>query len=308
MVYNKMNEVFVFIKKLRKGRNAMDKLAGKDIEKYYFRKRAVRIFALLSAVVCAVLFSAALVLEFDTDKGIYAQDAVFAPLAETAAAVCSLAAVIMCIFIPKEKETENLFPEENRYDFYFRFDPLPVKAARYVTALVIFLESLADFVMVSLAENYLFSPWFEIVRLVLAFALALYFVPELADMSAGFLGKAHLYCGSVGCLWFFFTVIKSYFDMSLPISSHYRSAEHLCVILCLLGILFDIKLRTGALSIKRRLAFLSVGFIVSFGFNFGRLVMLLFGKNPSFFDTVTMIYCLTLSVYFGARLLFYTEE
>jgi len=72
--------------------------------------------------------------------------------------------------------------------------------------------------------------------------------------------------------------------------------------------MFDIKLRTGALSIKRRLAFLSVGFIVSFGFNFGRLVMLLFGKNPSFFDTVIMIYCLAFSVYFGARLLFYTEE
>ncbi|MBQ9691764.1 MAG: hypothetical protein IJV70_01245 [Clostridia bacterium] len=286
----------------------MNKLAGKDIENHYFRKRAVRMFALLSAVVCAVIFSAALVLEFDTEKGVYAQNAVFAPLAETAAVLCSLAAAIMCVFIPKEKETEYLFPEENRYDFYFRFDPLPVKAVRYVTALVIFLESLADFVMVSLEGNYLFSPWFEILRLVLAFALALYFVPELADMGGGFFGKAHLYCGSVGCLWFFFTVIKCYFDMSLPIPSHYRIAEHICLILCLLGIMFDIKLRTGALSIKRRLAFLSVGFIVSFGFNFGRLVMLLFGKNPSFFDTVIMIYCLAFSVYFGARLLFYTEE
>ena len=95
----------LYLSKLRKGRIAMNKLAGKDIENHYFRKRAVRMFALLSAVVCAVIFSAALVLEFDTEKGVYAQNAVFAPLAETAAVLCSLAAAIMCVFIPKEKET-----------------------------------------------------------------------------------------------------------------------------------------------------------------------------------------------------------
>ena len=287
----------------------MDKLAGKDIEKHYFQKRAVRIFALISALICAILFSVALVLEFDSEKGVYAQKAVFAPLAEGAAVICSLVAVVMCaIIIPKEKDEEHIFPEENRYDFYFRFDPLPVKAVRYITALVIFLESLADFVIVSLSESYLFSPWFEIVRLILAFALALYFVPELADMSKGFFGKAHLYCGSVGCIWFFFTVIKCYFDMGMPIQSHYRIADHLCIILCLIGIVFDIKLRTGARSIKRRLAFLSVGFIAGFSFNFGRLIMLLFGKGPSFFEMLTMVYGLILSLYFGVRLLFYTEE
>lgn len=287
----------------------MDKLAGKDIEKYYFRKRAVRIFALISAVVCAVLFSIALVSEFDTAKGVYAQNAIFAPIAETAVVVCSFAALIMCaVIVPREKETEHLFPEENRYDFYFRFDPLPVKAVRYITALIIFLQSLADFVMVALSESYLFSPWFEIVRLLLAFALALYFVPELTDMSAGFLGKAHLYCGTVGCFWFFFTVIKCYFDMSFPIPSHYRITEHLCVIFCLLGVLFDIKLRTGAGSIRSRLAFLSIGFILSFSFSFGRMVLLLFGKPLSFFEVVIAVYTLILSIYFGARLIFYTEE
>lgn len=292
----------------RRGR-VMDKIKGKDIEKFYFQKRSVRIFALFSGLICAALFSIATVAELELEKGVYSQSAVFAPIAEIACVLLCFASAVLCfILVPKEKESESLFPEENRYHFYFRFDPVPLKAVRYVTALVIFLEGMADFIIIfSGAERYILPPVLEVVRLLAAFALTLYFVPEIADISEAFFGKIHLYCGSAGVLWFFITIIREYFATDTPFSSSYRIMEQIVLVTCLLGLIFDIKLRTGAFSVKRRLAFLSVGFIAGFGFNFARVMMMLFGKMPSASDMVLLFVELAISIYFGAKLVFYSD-
>ena len=76
----------------------------------------------------------------------------------------------------------------------------------------------------------------------------------------------------------------------------------------MIALLFELKLKTGVHAIKRRLAFLSVGFIIGFSFGFGQIVMMVLGKAPSFSNIASAVIVLAISSYFGIKLAFYSED
>lgn len=284
----------------------MSDILEKDTKNCNSRKRAVCIFALISGVICAVICCLAMAFEFEAESKLFKPDAVFAIIYEILCVLCSFVAIILCaFFIPKRTEAESPCSEEENGDFYFRNDYAPVKAVRYTAAGLVFIASLADFIVIfSNPRVQVLPPILEIARLLAAFALVLYFLPEISDMIEDFFGKVHLYCGLFGLLWFFFTVLREYFRMDVPIASHYRMLGHMALIICMVALLFELKLKTGALTIKRRLAFLSVGFILGFSFGFGQIVMMVLGKAPSFSNCATAVVVLAVSCYFGIKLAF----
>ena len=287
----------------------MSLIIAKDAKNCNSRKRAACIFALISGVICAVIYCLAMAFEFEAASKLFKRDAVFSTVYEILCVLSSFAVVIICgFFVPKKSESESLYSDEES-DFYFRKDCAPVKAARYAAAALIFTASLADFIVIfSNPRGQVLPPVLEIARLLAAFALVLYFLPEVSDMIEDFFGKVHLYCGLFGLLWFFFTVLRDYFRMDIPIAAHYRILGHIALIVCMVALLFELKLKTGVHAIKRRLAFLSIGFILGFSFGFGQIVMMILGKAPSFSNCASAVIVLAVSCYFGIKLAFYSEE
>ena len=269
----------------------------------------LRFFALIAGAICAVICCVAMALEFEAETKLFKSDAVFVTVYEMLCVICSLCAVVFSVFLTKKSAGDIASPEEEDDDFYFKKDRAPVKAVRFTAAALIFVASLVDFIVIfSNTKLQVLPPILEIARLFAAFAIVLYFIPEIADTVEDFFGKVHIYCGLFGLLWFFFTVLREYFKMDVPIASHYRILGHMALIICMVAIMFDLKIKTGAYAVKRRLAFLSIGFIFGFSFGVGQIVMTILGKAPSISSIASAVIVLAMSCYFGIKLAFDRDD
>lgn len=281
-----------------------------DFERYYFRKRAARIYALTAGLVVGMLFSFAFVAELDTENLIYAADSSVAPLAHIVASVMAIVALLLpFVMIPKEAEQEKLLSETEDYCFYFRLQGVAVKSVRYVVGAVIFLESCAELVVTLAGVNEIGVTFAAaILRAIFGFALSLYFLPEIAEISEKFGGRIHVYCGIAGVMWFFLTVIMLYMRKDVVLGSGFVKMEYIVLLACMLALVYDISMRTNIASIRARLGFMGAAFILAFGFNSGKLVMMLYGKTLSFSSVAISITQFMLAVYFGSQLLLYSED
>ncbi len=279
----------------------------KGTEDNYRLKSAVRLLALFAGALCAVLFSVALVFDFIPEKQIFEygkglfQSAIYLSLGLSA--LC----FIFCGIALKKKARSEDAPFEPYYEYYTT-DNMFVKVCRYACAVILLAQGGV--------RAYLFSVGgllphpsvvVTVLSVVLIFPLCLYFVPEISQKTAQGYKNAHLVYGAVGVFWFVIMVIYLYFDKTVVISSPYKLMCQITYIAQLLAIVEEIRLHTSCPAPRARLATLCFAFITSFGFNIGRVIMLISGNVCTVEDTVTVIIGTVLSLYFGERLVFYDE-
>ncbi len=286
----------------------------KGIESFYKRKLSVRLVAFAMGFLSAVLFSVALVRDFIPDKQIFEQGATLFRTTVYLNIFFGLACIAFCAFaIPKVKKNpdDKLYdaPEGYALEDSYRADKLGMKLCRYASAVLLLAQGCVRFYL--FFSGALFSQANIIITamsVALIFPLALYFVPEISQMTARGYKKVHLVYGSAGLFWFVCTIIYYYYDKSVAITSPYRLMYQIMLVAVLLAITEEIRCSTVIQAPRARLGTLCAAFIPTFGFTVGRIVMLACGKSCGLDDTVSIIIGLAFAVYFGARLFFYDER
>ncbi len=285
----------------------------KGIERFYYRKLGVRVFALIGGLITAVMFSIALVRDFLPSKQIFEIGAELFQNTLYISLVMMLACFLFCAFaIPKENKDPNSrladAPEDYKFSEYYRLDNPIMRFCRYACAILLSAQGAVRMYLFAVGEL-LAEPAFIVTSLsvFLIFPLVLYFLPELAQPLAGGNKKAHLGFGAVGLFWFVLTVIYHYYDNTVALSSPYKLMLQIMLIAVLLAMTEEIRYQTSAPALRARLATLCSAFIAAFGFSVSRIVMLICGKAVGLDDTVSVFIGLAFAVYFGARLLFYDE-
>ncbi len=282
----------------------------KGLEKYYLRKRAVRLTAGVFALITAVISSVGLSLYFEKETALFKNGSVFGTLMLLSAVVFPLAVILLCFaIVPKETAAEGDFPESYRCGDYYKVDCLAVKVIRYLTALVLALQGMVDIVVtLTTAHKSGISMFFSVIMKATVFLLALYFIPEFTDTCKKQGSRLHLVMGTAGISWFVFSSVFSYFSQEFPLSSEYFITERIMLILFLLATVYEIHFRLYGNGIRVRLATASAATVCGLGLGIGRLVMLMTSGPIDIRDTVMVFSGLVLSLYFAARLFFYSED
>ncbi len=279
----------------------------KGTEDNYTFKLVLRAAAAFCGVVCAVLFSVALVRDLIPDKQIFEYGSNLFKGTMYASVILSLVCMIFAALIPKNKTKDN-DAELPEYPEYYRTDSVIMKVCRMLCAVVILAQGGV--------RAYLFfiggllphpSAVITALSVVLVFPLCLYLVPEISQKTAPGFKNTHLAFGAIGVFWFVLMVIYLYFDKTIVLSSPYKLMCQLAYISQLLAIVEEIRSHTSFPAPRARLATLCFGFITTFSFNVGRVVMMIGGKICSAEDAVNAVIGAALAVYFGARLFFYDE-
>ena len=282
----------------------------KGLEKYYLRKRAVRISAGALAAVMAVVSSLALALDFDKETVLFEYGSILGKLMLIFSVALPLAAVVICFAaIPKEEKPCGSLPENYSCSEYYKVDALPVKVIRYLTSLALTLQGTVDIIItLTTPHKSGLTLFFSVLMKASVYPLALYFVPEFADSCKKQGSKLHLVMGTAGITWFVFSSVFSYFSKIYPLSSEYFITERITLILLMLAVVYEIHYRLYGNGIRSRLATGSAAVVSGLGFGVGRLVMLMTAGVVDLRDTVMIFSTLFLSLYFAARLFFYSED
>ncbi len=291
----------------------MDISKKKGTERFYRRKTAIRLFAFISGLVFAVLFSIALVRDFIPDRQIFAIGADMFELTQYFVLICIAVCFIYCrTAIPKESQAregalENA-PKSYEYTEYYKTDRKTVKFIRYACTAMLIAEGCVRLFLFFKGE--MFSQpvvAVTVLSLILVFPLALYFSPELSDLTLPGYRKVHMVYGTIGLFWFIMMLVYFYFDKSVSLASPYRLMEQINLVFVLLAVIGEIRLHTSAPSKRGYLATLCAGFITSFSFTVGRIAMLFCGKFVSAEDTVYIFMGAAFALYLGMRMFFYDE-
>lgn len=280
------------------------------VEANYFRKRAVRLTALLLGVALAVLFSIALVTSFDTVKCLFEYGSIIGEIAFYCAVFAPIAvALLVFTAVPKEKPCEPVFPEENRYLHYYTAENTFVRLIRAFVCFVIAVQGAVRIVFLVLGVEKGGLPTFvAAMMLVAVFPFCAYFVPEITEKLGKADGRFHLMLGTFGIAFPLLSVIDLYFSKTYPISSEYVTVCQLCFISVMLATVYEIRYRLDGIGVRARLATTSAAFVLCFGFNFGRIVMLVGNGAVSPTDVSTTATLFVLSLYYGVRIFFYDED
>ena len=114
--------------------------------------------------------------------------------------------------------------------------------------------------------------------------------------------------GCIGLIWALLYILNSYFNKSYSLSSEYVTLQQLCLISVMLATVYEVRYRLDGTKIRARLATTSLAFALCFGFNFGRIVMIITSSAVSFTDVCMTFTLFAISLYYGARLFFYEED
>ena len=296
----------------------MTELEVKGAEKSYFRKRAVRIYALSAALVCAVMLSLALGIDFDPQKQIFKNGSVLAAISFYGTLLLTAVAVILpFVLIPKEKTDEPSLPDMEEYKGYYNLDNTFVKVLRICVATVLMLQGVVRLVVTFAgielpsfmrAQAYGLTYNVSIVAMLTVFPLALYFLPEVLEKLGDVNGRLHLVFGSVGLIWFMFNLLEAYFDKLRPLSSEYAQLIQVAYAVMLLAVTYEIKYRLDPSSVRSRLATSGAACVIGFGLGIGQLVMAVSVGQISLGATALSVSMLAVALYFGARIFFYEED
>lgn len=284
----------------------MDIIKLHGAENNYFRKRIVRITALTMAAVLAIVFSVAFALDFEPEHALFKNGSMIARIAYYGAlAVSAVMFAFAVIFVPKEKAEQGTFPAENEYADYYTLDNTFIKIYRICLAVLICVQGTVRTVFDGInGGSYLKI----VVTLLLSVAMALYFVPELTEMVGALHGRLHLAFGIFGMIWMLVNTFTTYFDRTLPLASEYMVLVQIGYILALLALTYELRYRFDGTHIRTRLASMCAAFVFGFGFGVGRVVMLMTVGQVNYGDTASAITMLAISVYFGIRVFFYSED
>ncbi len=288
----------------------MDKTVLNGTEDFYFQKRIVRMVSLALAAVLTVLFSLALCMSFDTEHAIFKEGDTLGGVAFYASlAACAVAFILPFALVRRAKPSQDTFPAENEYTRYYKLDNSFIKILRIAVAVIILIQGGINAVFTGsrlsadMGEKaYAVSA----LLIILAAALALYFVPELTEMSGSV--SLHLGCGMLGMLWLLAVTFVTYFDRTYPLASSYTVLSEVGYMLALLAFTYELHYRFTGTHIRARLASCCSAFVLNFGFGVGKLVMLMVQGQVSYGDTASSFLMLAISVYFGARIFFYSED
>ncbi len=282
----------------------MDKIALHGAEKHYFEKRTVRITALVLAAVLSVLFSLALGIDFEPERAIFKSGSVLGAVVFYAAIGFSAVIFVLTFVLVKGENPENgAFPVENECRDYYKLDNSFIKVIRIAFAVVLVIEGVVRAVYDGMrGSSYLLM----VAALLLSVAFALYFVPELTEKLGGI--RVHLGCGIFGMAYMLLMTFVIYFDRTYPLASEYMVLNQIGYILALLAITYELRYRFAGTHIRARLASLCAAFVFGFGFGVGKLIMLMAKGQVNYGDTASAVVMLVISVYFGARIFFYSED
>ncbi len=283
---------------------------NRGLEKYYKIKCILRFTAAGMAFISAVLFSLAFFFDFEGKSQLFRSGSRLIFIAEFLTVIfCVIIVALTFIFVPKQEKEIPIFPTDAEYKPYYRVEPLPMKISRYFVAAVILSEGVVRAVLIiNGGLKFSLSPFLSAVMLVLTVPLSLFFIPEIVNKLTPGYEKTHLICGTIGVLWFFLNTINIYFNYETALASPYRIIQQLTFIITLLMLVYEIKFHTDVPYVRARLAFLLSAFVLTCGFTFGRLVMLLSGKSVSADDTALIITFIGLSVYMGTKIFYYDED
>ena len=307
------------------GITLLKNLNAVGLESCYYRKRAVRMAGLIAGVIAAVLFSLALSLEFEPKICFFKHDSILAPIAIVATIVMCVAVLVLpFVILPKQKTEQGVFPEENRYLNYYTTDLTFVKILRMCVAAVIFAQGIVRTVRIFIGVEALpvmpvkehpsytmlatIAVLFYAVMLLSLFAFGMYFIPEVADRYPKTNGRLHLILGSLGVFWAALNIINNYYDKSYGLSSQYRLMEQLCFVAVMLATVYEIRYRLDGTKVRTKLATTAAAFVLCFGFNAARVVMMITVGAVNGTDVCNTFMLLALSAYYGARLFFYEED
>ena len=177
-------------------------ISGKGLENHYFRKRSVRLCALILGVALAVLFSLALTLDFDPSTCLFKHESLLGSISFYAALLSSIVlAVLPFIAIPKETINETVFPEESKYTHYYTTDLPFIKLLRGFVAVLISAQGIVRIILFITGTEKAALPLITVaIMLISVFPLALYFVQEITEKSGIAEGRLHLMLGCIGLI------------------------------------------------------------------------------------------------------------
>ena len=287
-----------------------DDIALKGLETHYYRKRIVRLCALASGVILAVLLSASSVTALDKITCMLAHGSIIGEASYySALAIALLLSVLTFVLIPKEKQTGSVMPEENKYLYYYALDNACVKIVRYAVAFVTVLQGTVRTVLViSGAEKPAMPTVTVAIMLVSVIPFALFFLPEITEKFGKGEGRMHMMLGCFGLVYPLLNVLNSYFDKSYSYGSEYIILQQLCFVSVILAVVYDIRYRLDGTKIRARIAALSVAFALCFGNSFARTLMIVTVGAVSGTDICITFTLLAFSAYCGVRLFFYDED
>lgn len=289
-----------------------EKNKSRGLEENYNKKRTVRIFAAGASLLSGIFFIIAFIFSFEPETALFKRGDMMFFAGEMVCLAACLIAVLFCRFlIPENKETasESPLPEENRFDRYYVLDSGAMKAARCFCAGALLIEgAVRIYLLFSGKLSVLPSPVVAVLAVMLFLPLMLYFVPEIASLTAPSYPKVHLVYGLIGVLWFIVNIIHSYFDRSLALSSPYTLFVQIMQLSVMLAIVYEIRMRTDSPAPRLRLAALCIAVILTGGFTLGRIAMLICGKIVSADDVAGIVTAAGFTVYLFARLFYYEED
>lgn len=283
---------------------------SKGQERDYFRMRIARIYAVAGAIVCAVLFSFSFGMDLDPVTKVFDTGSVIGPVSYyVGLALAAAALALPFLIIPKRGPQVSSLPESNRYLAYYTLDPMIIKIIRICTAAVLIMQcAVRMFAVVSGTDEAGLNTALAVLMLMMTVPLALYFVPELTERIDPTRFKAHIILGCVGILWYFLNVLDRYFDKSISLASRFDTLCGICLLLGMLALLYEIKYRIDGVSVRARMATSGAFFILGFGMGAGYMFMLVSRGSAGFYSDALGVSLLVLSVYYGARIVFYTED
>ncbi len=310
-VYNIIRRISLIFQKmfLRRYPTLKKDIGINGLEAYYRKKRILRISAAISALISAVLFGIALIKDFTPKNELFEYGSHLFTIAAAFTFVSCITIFALCfILIPKSETFEPNFPKENEHKAYYSSDEPETVTARVLTALGIFgYACVRLYLLFSGSASAPTSLPITVLAIFLAFPYALYFVPELTDRLFSN-EKAHLVCGCFGVAWFICDVIEQYFERDYVLSSPYRLAEQLLLLMLMLFTVYEIKMRTEGRAPRLYLAFLCSTFVFCFGFTAARCTMLICAKFVSVENTAMIVFEFTFMLYLAIRLFHYNED
>lgn len=286
-----------------------DNTCVKGLETHYRKKRALRVVSAVSAIISAVLFGMALVKDFFPENQLFAHGSYLFGIAAAFTALACVTVFILCLtIIPREAETEPIFPPENEHKAYYSVDEIETRIVRVLTALGLIAFTAVRISLVTsgkLGDAASFP--LTMITTFLAVPFAFYFIPEVTDRLFAS-QKAHLACGCFGIAWFICLVVEKYFDHGYVLSSPYRLTEQLLLLTLMLFTVYEIKMHTDTRAPRLHLAFLCVAFIFCFGFTAARCAMLMCEKTVSAENTAIILFEFFFSLYLAIRAYHYNED
>lgn len=129
--------------------------------------------------------------------------------------------------------------------------------------------------------------------------LTLYFFPE-AGARFGVPSLPSV-CGLLGAVAFIIDTLSTYADMSIPIASEYRILTATSIVLLLLALVSELRIRIAEPNPHGYLALISVASTVAGSVSIGRIISILGGKAVSDFEIARTLCGIGITVYLLSR-------